>query len=192
MGFRHKRRTVERTNKELLRYEKNRVTTRIVNSTNGVTPQTEGTACHAEQSLSPDVCFNHDQTLNVTEIESPELLPGYNTDNVCFPTIHDDEPAVDPVLINHASVVAELELSKTDEAMLNVYDFASQRGVSITFIEELFQLLRKLDSKEGGIEISKTRKRKTLLKRLKQYMESRKKSPLPAVVQVASTKCPVL
>jgi hypothetical protein len=191
MGFRHKRCTVERTNKELLRYEKNRVTTRIVTSTNGVTPQTEGAACHPKQLLSPDVCFN-DQTLNVTEIESPELLPGSNTDNVIFPTIHDNEPAVDRVLINHASVVAKLQLSKTDAAMLNVYNFASQRGVSITFIEELFRLLRKLDSKEGGIEISKTRKRKTLLKHLKQYMESRKKSPLPAVVQVASTECPIL
>ena len=143
MGFRHKHRTVERTNKELLRYEKTEL-------------PPEGAACHAEQLLSPDVCFNDDQTLNVTEIESHELLPGSNADDVVFPTIHDNQPAVDPVLINHASVVAELELSKSDAAMLNVYDFASQRGVSITFIEELFQLLRKLDSKEGGIEISKT------------------------------------
>jgi hypothetical protein len=141
MGFQHKRCTVERTNKELLRYKKNQVTTGIVTSTNGVTPQTEGAACHAEQLLSPDVCFNDDQTLNVTEIESPELLTGSNTDDVVFPTIHDNEPAVDPVLINHVSVVANSELSKTDAAMLNVYNFASQRGVSITFIEELFQLV---------------------------------------------------
>jgi hypothetical protein len=83
MGFQHKRRTVERTNKELLRYKKNRVTTRIVTSTNGVTPQTEGAACHAEQSLSPDVCFNDDQN------HVKEFLPKHNIQKPTVQGLHE-------------------------------------------------------------------------------------------------------
>jgi hypothetical protein len=196
MGYRHRRRTVQRTHKELLRYE----TSVTAWSTTNTTPQIAATDSFPDAVLP--TAFNDDHPLAVDDNQE-DVEPFVTNQNENEPSIivdqNDHEPLVglldsrDKVLsLEHFSENNELELSKTDEAMLSVYHFASQRGVSIAFIEDLFMLLRRLDSSGGSIDLSTTKTKKTLLKRLKKYMETRKKTPLPTVVRVTSTASPVL
>jgi hypothetical protein len=159
MGYRHKRRTVQRTHKELLRYSKTgRVT---ASSTTNTTPQIEATLSFPDVELPTafeDDNEEEDEPFFSIDDNQEDDEPFATNQNENEPSIivhqNDHEPLLDPdtscdevLSLEHFSANNELELSKTDEAMLSVYHFASQRGVSITFIEDLFMLLRRLDSR---------------------------------------------
>ena len=128
--------------------------------------------CTATESFPDTVlptALNDDHTLGVDDHHQED------DDDEPFVALNENEPIIivdqndheasigvysrDEVLsIEQFSEKNELELSKTDEAMLSVYHFASQRGVSISFIEDLFMLLRRLDSTSGGpINLSTTK-----------------------------------
>ncbi len=201
MGYRHKRRTVERSIKKWLQHGTNQ---------RNQQPQTEDSislrshttidsqnncTCSSTDQQNNNMCFSPTQN---------DQNPDDDAEDIEFTTHPDDESVNDSEFANDSESTTNiareyvdgrlcsegLPFSQTDTAMLSVYDLASQRGVSITFIEEVFKLLRRMDADKGGIEISKTSTRKTLMKRLKQLRP--KKNPVPAVVQVPSTNIPVL
>ena len=205
MGYRHKRRTVERTTKQWLQrvtnqgneqthieYSTSRSSQTIISNDD---PQ-NNSSCSSTDQENNNLCYSptqNDQNLN----DADDIGLATNPDDE---SVNDLESANDSESTTNVARIEEcvdgrlgsegLQFSQTDTAMLSVYDLASQRGVSITFIEELFQLLRRMDADKSGIEISKTGTRKTLMKRLKEFPP--KKNPVPAIVQVPSTNIPVL
>ena len=180
MGYRHKRRTVERTIKQwLLQHGTNQrneqphiedSTSRSSQTTISTDDPRSNSRCRSTDQQNNNICSSttpNDQTLND---DADDIGVATNPDDD-DESVHYSESANDSECTTNVTRIQEcvdgrlgsegLQFSQTDTAMLSVYDLASQRGVSITFIEELFQLLRRMDADKGGIEISKTRTRKT-------------------------------